>query len=109
MLKILINVFEGMTDFLSLLTWFKRDALPSMSIIMNSTNANLDKTISRIKRGNYDVINTFLDNDKTGIKTFNTIKAEFPSKTFPQSHLFAPYTDFNDMLKAKCGKHDLGR
>ena len=104
-----INVFEGMTDFLSLLTWFKRDALPSMSIIMNSTNANLDKTISRIKRGNYDVINTFLDNDKTGIKTFNTIKAEFPSKTFPQSHLFAPYTDFNDMLKAKCGKHDLGR
>lgn len=98
-----INIFEGMTDFLSLLTWYKRDALPSNSIIMNSTNANLDKTLSILKVENYDKINTFFDNDSTGIKTFETIKADFPTKTFSQSHLFAPYTDFNDMLKAKSG------
>ncbi|MFK7979284.1 MAG: toprim domain-containing protein [Saprospiraceae bacterium] len=99
-----INIFEGMTDFLSLLTWFKRDILPSTSIIMNSTNANLDKTISALKMGNYNKINTFFDNDSTGIKTFEAIKAEFPDNTFSQSSLFASHTDFNDMLKANCLK-----
>ena len=41
----------------------------------------------------------------TGTKTFNAIKAEFPSKTFSQSHLFAPYTDFNNMLRGLAGKY----
>ena len=95
-----INIFEGMTDFLSLLTYYKRHSLPHDAIIMNSTNANLDKTISALKTGNYDKINTFFDNDSTGIKTFEAIKAEFPDNISSQSHLFAPHTDFNDMLKA---------
>jgi len=95
-----INIFEGMTDFLSLLTYYKRHSLPHDAIIMNSTNANLDKTISALKVGNYDKINTFFDNDSTGIKTFEAIKAEFPDNISSQSHLFAPHTDFNDMLKA---------
>ncbi len=77
---------------------------------MNSTNANLDKTISVIKAENYDrMINTFFDNDSTGIKTFEAIKEAFPTNTFSQSHLFTPYTDFNDMLKAKRGINGLGR
>ena len=101
-----VNIFEGMTDFLSLLTMGikttknKSDNLLGDSIIMNSTNANLDKTISAIKSKNYSKINTFLDNDSTGIKTFEAIKEAFPDITFSQSELFTPHTDLNQMLQA---------
>ena len=99
--KAIVNIFEGMTDFLSLLTFGKSSNLKGDSIIMNSTNANLGRTVSAIKERNYGKINTFLDNNKTGLETTEAIKKEFPAITISESSFFAPYTDLNDMLKAK--------
>ena len=94
-----VNIFEGMTDFLSLLTISKSDNLKGDAIIMNSTNANLENTLTAIRANKYDKINTFLDNNATGQKTTESIKAAFPNITTSESSFFAPHTDLNDMLK----------
>ena len=68
------NVFEGMTDYLSLLTMMKTDQLAGDSIVMHSL-ASYDQTINFIKKVGYSNINTFLDNDRSGEGTYAEISS----------------------------------
>jgi len=60
-----VNVFEGMTDFLSLLVMLDVSNLLGDSIIMHSLSS-FGHTVEFIKDKDYQQVNTFLDNNKSG-------------------------------------------
>jgi len=95
-----VNVFEGMTDFLSLLTMMKTDSLHGDTILMHSLSS-YEKTIKSIKEQGCDSINTFLDNNKAGQECTEKFKTDFGAMVHVQSQLFLPFVDINDMLKAQ--------
>jgi hypothetical protein len=92
-----VHVFEGMTDFLSLLTLMRTDALVNDCIIMHSLSS-FDKTIKLIDSQGYDSIKTFLDNNQAGKSCTNRFKEILGDKLRVQSSMFEPYIDINDCL-----------
>lgn len=95
-----VNIFEGMTDFLSLLTMLKTDNLHGDSIIMHSLSS-YDKTLNTIKEQGYSSVNTYIDNNKAGNEYTQKLKNDLGNLVHVQSQLFLPFTDINDMLKAQ--------
>ena len=63
----MVNIFEGMTDFLSLLTLLKTNNLAGDSILMHSLSS-FPKTVDYIKGKAYSSIHTYLDNNPSGAK-----------------------------------------
>ncbi|MEM8527823.1 MAG: toprim domain-containing protein [Bacteroidota bacterium] len=94
-----VNVFEGMLDYLSLLTLLNTDQLKGDSIILHSTSS-YQQCLKFIQEKDYQHINTFLDNDATGRKCTDQFKEDFGDKTCDQSTLFADYEDLNEALKS---------
>lgn len=95
----LVNVFEGMTDYLSLLALLKRDILSEDAIIMHSLSS-FHRTVEAIRQFGYVQINTFLDNNAPGQQSTEKFMAEFPNQVTNQSQFFAPHVDLNDALRA---------
>lgn len=95
-----VNIFEGMTDFLSLLTLMKTDSLHGDSILMHSISS-FDRTLSVIQEGGYQRINLFLDNDKSGRKTASRFEDELSGVVENQSQIFLPFIDINEMLQSQ--------
>jgi hypothetical protein len=93
------SVFEGMTDFLSLLTLQGRHSLDGDAIIMHSLSS-FHRAADFIKSRDYQTIYTYLDNNKAGLDGTAKFQAAFNDRAVPKSHLFAPYTDLNDALRA---------
>jgi hypothetical protein len=90
-----LNLFEGFFDFLSAMQHF-RILEPNHTTIILNTNVNL-KLIEN-KLGAYNKINSFLDNDKSGIQTFNKV-ASINHNAINQSNILYPdFKDFNDYL-----------
>jgi hypothetical protein len=96
-----VDVFEGMTDFLSLLTMMKTDCLAGDSIVMHSLSSYI-KTSAFIKENGYSAINTFLDNNRSGQEYTEKFIQDFGTKVASQSTMFLPYEDINEMLKDEC-------
>lgn len=94
------NVFEGMTDYLSLLTMLKTNNLHGDSILMHSVN-NYERTLSIIKSNGYQSINTFLDNDKSGREYTAKFKSDLGDSVTNQNEQFLPFIDINEMLKSQ--------
>jgi len=94
-----VNVFEGMTDFLSLLVLLNTDELRGDAIIMHSVSS-YPRTADFIQERAYKRINTFLDNNKSGRKATERLAADFKGIVFNQSSCFMPYEDLNDALRA---------
>lgn len=94
-----VNVFEGMTDFLSLLVMLKTQRLQAPALVMHSVSS-FSRAASHIHKCNYKTINTFLDNNKGGQKATNRFIETFGSSVFNRSPCFAPHTDLNDALRA---------
>lgn len=94
-----VNIFEGMTDFLSLLVMMNTGNLSGDSIIMHSLSS-YQRAADVIRNRQYTVINTFLDNNRPGQEGTERFKADFTGRVAPQSHIFAPYADLNDALCA---------
>ncbi|WP_040007310.1 toprim domain-containing protein [Fibrisoma limi] len=94
-----VSVFEGMTDFLSLLAMQERQSLPGHAIIMHSLSS-YRRAADAIQSAGYTHVKTYLDNNRPGQEGTEKFKAEFGSRVFSQSETFAPYTDLNDALKA---------
>lgn len=94
-----VNVFEGMTDFLSLLVMMNFNNLAGDSLVMHSLSS-FQRAAEYIRGHDYQVINTFLDNNRPGAEGVEKFKAEFGGKVAPQSQMFAPYADLNDALCA---------
>lgn len=95
-----VNIFEGMTDFLSLLTLQKTDNLQGDSILMHSLSS-YDKTLEVIQANNYKLVNTYLDNNKPGQQHTERFKYDLGNIVSNQSPSFLPFTDINDRLKAE--------
>lgn len=100
----IVNVFEGMMDFLIALVHFKKEQPPNDTIILNSI-ALAGATFSKLQK--YDQVNLYLDNDQAGTKATRQIQEKHP-KAIDRRDIFmpsfCPYTlhkDFNDFLIGK--------
>lgn len=93
-----VNIFEGMTDFLALLTLEKKLNLEGDTIIMHSL-ATFERTVDFVKSNGYSSINTYLDNDRPGREFNSKFKAEFGDSMDSKSGLFGAYKDLADMVQ----------
>jgi len=88
-----VNLFEGFFDFLTAVEYPGLKILAADNIILNSVN-NLAKIKQKLSE--YQKINLFLDNDETGRKTSNWIKAQFSNVTNYSQKLYPGFKDFNE-------------
>lgn len=93
------SLFEGMTDFLSLLVMQGKTALPGRAIIMHSLSSHA-RTVDYLRNNAAQEIRTYLDNNDAGQKGTEKLKAEFGDAVISFSQSFAPYVDLNDALRA---------
>lgn len=124
----IIQVFEGFMDFLSYLSYENLYTPPAHVLILNSLS-HLPLAIELIRGGNYQLVQTFLDNDEAGAIATQKLLTAFPQKGAKQgsgySHLdieaylqliqtqptlqlpevqtqnfrYKPYKDFNEFLE----------
>jgi len=97
-----VSVFEGMTDFLSLLVMLGTDHLAGDALIMHSLSS-FDSALEVINAGEYQSVYTFLDNNRPGQEHTERFKTELGNRAIPRSALFAPHVDLNDALRAGSG------
>lgn len=97
-----VCVFEGFIDYLSYLTLcFQHQSVVEISgttdiIVLNSVSL-IGKALPLLSK--YDVINCYLDNDKSGKTTFETIKGAFADKEVnDRSGDYSDYKDLNCFL-----------
>lgn len=96
-----VSLFEGMTDFLSLLVMQGKNRLPGDSIIMHSLSSH-PRTVAYLQAHPYAQIRTYLDNNQAGQKGTNRLKEDLGVSVISYSGSFAPYEDLNDALKSLC-------
>ncbi|GGG37479.1 transposase [Dokdonia pacifica] len=95
----ILDVFEGATDFLSLLTLEGRDIPKNDCIILNS--GNLYKAAADLaKQRGYYKVKLWLDNDEAGHKFQNAILKELndtekPMSVFSMNHIYKGFKDLN--------------
>lgn len=94
-----LNIFEGMTDYLSLLVFLKTDRLAGHSLIMHSLSS-IKVTLEHLVSINYVTVNLWLDNDKSGRKMANRIDLEHPGEVLDQSSRYSGFSDLNQALRA---------
>ena len=92
-----INIFEGMTDFVSLLTLMKTDQFPEDSIVLHSLSS-LPKAIEHIEQHTIDTVYAYLDNNPSGKKGLETLISSLSMKVSNESSSFLPHEDLNDFL-----------
>jgi hypothetical protein len=90
-----LNLFEGFFDFLSFMTYYKLFKLPINCVVLNSTSM-IERIIPLLDH--YERINLFLDNDLTGRKTVQRIKAIHPNVIDYSKILYPNHNDVNDFL-----------
>jgi hypothetical protein len=96
-----VNVFEGTSDFLSLLTMMKTTRLSGDALIMHSLSS-YKRALQFIEDKQYKSVNLFLDNNKAGKDhTAAFLRDLGEDKANVQSNLFLPYMDINEALKAQ--------
>jgi len=95
----ILNIFEGMIDFLSLLVMFNCKRLAGDTVVMHSLSS-FQRTEEFLKGREYRTINTFLDNDRAGEECTERFKAAFGSIISPKGEMYAQYNDLNDALRA---------
>jgi hypothetical protein len=95
----IVHIFEGMTDFLSLLTMMQTDRLAGDTIVMHSLSS-LKQTVACIREQGYDSIHTYLDNNRSGQKASQQLQEALSSQVKNESGMFMPYEDLNDFLQA---------
>jgi hypothetical protein len=95
----IVNIFEGMTDFLSLHVLMGVTQLAGDSIVMHSLSS-FQRSCEFIDKKGYKTINTFLDNNASGEKGTRRFQEAYPDRVHPQNDMFANHTDLNDALVA---------
>ncbi|ODS80450.1 MAG: hypothetical protein ABS46_14240 [Cytophagaceae bacterium SCN 52-12] len=98
-----VSVFEGMTDFLSLLVLQGKHHLQEDAIIMHSLSSR-GRTVEYLKEHLYNQIRTYFDNNPAGQKGTAQMQAELGPVVVSYSSVFAPHTDLNDALQSMSRK-----
>ena len=93
-------VFEGMTDFLSLLTLNKVDTLDGDAMIMHSLSS-FEKSVTFIQLGQVQKVELYLDNDEAGQEVSEKFIIKFARLIISKNEIYFKYKDLNDMLKQK--------
>ena len=88
-----------MVDFLSLLVMLGSKSLSGDAIIMHSLSS-FQRTLEVIRRENYQKVNTFLDNDRSGQEATLRFASELGALHSNQSEMFSNYKDLNEALCA---------
>jgi len=93
----IIDVFEGMFDFLSILACEKKEQMEGDAIILNSISC-LSKAVSYIKGYGYSSVRTWFDNDKAGKQATETFRL-FANSEFGLRHIAMneKYRDHKDV------------
>jgi len=94
-----INVFEGMLDFLSALALQNKTSFECDTIIMHSTSS-FSRTCEYLFDQNFNVIKTWLDNDRTGMKFNSKFIEIFGNKIQSMNSIYAPHKDVNKYLQS---------
>lgn len=92
-----VNVFEGMTDFLSLMEMMGAEQSRGDVIVMHSLSS-FTRVCEFIRKESYTTINTFLDNDRAGQQHTKQFIQEFGEIVQPQNALYEGYKDLNEAL-----------
>jgi len=90
-----INIFEGFTDFLSALIFFKQKSPTFTTIILNSTSLKRH-TLPIIKQ--YKIVNLFLDNDTSGQNAVSFFQDAHPNVKNRALQIYPNHKDFNQLL-----------
>ena len=90
-----INLFEGFFDFLSALQYYNTKTFNNTTVILN-TNSNLQLFLNTLTDNR--IINSFLDNDKSGQSTVNQIVSKGLYVINQSEKLYPNSKDFNDYL-----------
>lgn len=94
-----VSLFEGMTDFLSLLVMQGKSQLPEDVIIMHSLSSH-GRTVGHLQAHPYQQIKTYFDNNPAGQKGTARLKSELGQAVVSYSETFAPHVDLNDALRS---------
>ena len=93
-----VSIFEGMTDFLSLLVLRGVDQLEEDAIVMHSVSS-FKRTVQFIEEQGYERVFSFLDNDETGEKYRAKLKDQLPDIQLQFSNQsYQGYKDLNAAL-----------
>ncbi len=92
-----VNVFEGFSDFLSAIVYYKAKELKNDTIVLNSV-INLKYAMQTIC--SYTHVNLFLDNDPTGIEASNEIQKKCSHALNMAAKVYPGHKDFNEYLIA---------
>jgi hypothetical protein len=90
-----INLFEGFFDFLSALQFYGATEPSKTTVILNTTvNVKIFTSTfdSRYK------LNCYLDNDKSGVKTFDGLVSSGYQAVNKSTQLYIDFKDFNDFI-----------
>lgn len=94
-----VNVFEGMTDYLSLLVLLKSNALGGDTLIMHSLSSYA-QSLEFINNNQYKTAHLWLDNDTSGRKISGKFKSEARAEVVDQSGRYSKHKDLNTALGA---------
>lgn len=98
-----INIFEGMFDYLSVITQRNGRKLKNDTIILNSINC-INQIVPYVKNYGYQFGYTWLDNDFAGKKAIPKVFEIFKAENIafcPMNSLYQPYKDVNAAHVAK--------
>ena len=98
-----VSVFEGMTDFLSLLAILDTQQLTGDALVMHSLSS-FERTLKFLKSRDYERINLFLDNDEMGKKFSIQFKSAFQGhRVVLQNKWYETFKDLSEALQG-CSK-----
>lgn len=94
-----IHFFEGMMDYLSVITQLEGRKLQDDAIILNSVN-NVPQVLAYLYQYDYSVGYTWMDNDEAGRKATQSLQQLFKHDSCTMAHtpmndLYAPFKDVN--------------
>lgn len=90
-----LNIFEGFIDFLSAIEFYQVRKPAGSCIVLNSIS-NLDAILNNLTE--YEKINLYLDNDRTGTQAANKIKKVHTRVNDYSKIIYPDQKDFNELL-----------
>jgi 5S rRNA maturation endonuclease (ribonuclease M5) len=109
-----VSIFEGMTDFLSLLVLRSVNQLEEDAIVMHSVSS-FKRTVQFVEEQGYEQVFSFLDNDETGEKYRKKLRELLPNiQLHFNNQYYQGHKDLNVALVASNGinpssfQHHLG-
>ncbi|WP_460971717.1 toprim domain-containing protein [Spirosoma migulaei] len=92
----IVNVFEGVFDFLSALEYYQQPTPANTTIVLNSTK-NIESALPVLQ--SFSRINAYVDRDTAGQATLERLR-DHSIQVVDRSNIYAGYKDFNEYWQA---------